>query len=80
MNFIARSMSRAITSYRAFAGLLMKPRFHSWIWRRSANPPLVNARTRFSVEALVWYAFSSRRGSGRRLSASNGKPLIASPR
>ena len=33
---------------------------------RSANPPLVNARTRFSVDADWWYACTSRSGSGMR--------------
>ena len=66
MKRIARSMSRAITSYRAFAALATKPRFHSCTCRRSAKPPLVNARTRFRVAALVWYARSSRCGSGVR--------------
>ena len=54
MNRIARSMSRASTSYRALAGLATKPRFHSCTWRRSAKPPLVKARTRFKVMLLRW--------------------------
>ena len=33
-----------------------KWRFHMWTWLRSANPPLVNARNRFSVDAAWWYA------------------------
>ena len=54
MNRIARSISLAIASYRALAELATKPRFHSCTCRRSAKPPLVKARTRFSVALLEW--------------------------
>ena len=37
-----------------FAGFAEKPWFHECTWRRSANPPWVNARIRFSVEAAMW--------------------------
>ena len=36
------------------AGLMEKPWFHECTWRRSANPPCVNARMRFSVDAAMW--------------------------
>jgi hypothetical protein len=44
--------------------------FQAWTRWRSANPPLVNARSRFSVEAAVWYIRIRRSGSGVRFSAS----------
>ena len=44
----------------------MNPRFHSCTRRRSAKPPVVKARSRFSVAAEVLYACSSRSGSGMR--------------
>jgi hypothetical protein len=80
MNRMARSISAAISSYRAYAGLAVKPRFHSCTRSRDAKPPVVNARIRFSVDADVWYASSSRSGSGVRASAVNSKPLMMSPR
>ncbi len=46
----------------------------------SANPPLVNARTRFSVEADWWYACSSRWGSACRAAAENAMSLTMCPR
>ena len=49
----------------------MKPRFHSCTRSSEAKPPVVNARMRFSVEADVWYASSSRCGSGVRASGVN---------
>src|SRR5690606_29158366 len=58
----------------------MKPRFHSWTWRRSANPPVVNARTTFQVAAEIWYAWTRRSGSGTRASGVKACPLIMSPR
>ena len=38
----------------ALAGVATKPLFHSWTCRRSAYPPVVKARTRFSVALLAW--------------------------
>jgi hypothetical protein len=58
----------------------VKPRFHEWTSRRSAKPPFVNARSRFSVEALVVYVRHSRRGSGIREASVKAYSLTASPR
>ena len=69
MKRMARSISPAICSYFAYAGFSVKPLFHSWTSRRSAKPPCVKARIRLSVAAEVWYASSSRSGSGARSSA-----------
>ena len=58
----------------------MNPRFQRCASSSDAKPPVVNARTRFSVEADVWYASSSRVGSGVRASGVNSQPLTMSPR
>ena len=55
MNDSARSMSRAISSYRSPAGeRRTKSWFQAWTWCRSAKPPVAKARSRFSVAALFW--------------------------
>jgi hypothetical protein len=54
MKRTARSISVAICSNLEYAGLAVKPLFHSWTSLKSANPPLVKARTRLRVAADVW--------------------------
>jgi hypothetical protein len=57
-----------------FAGFAEKPWFHECTWRRSANPPCVNARMRFSVEARhVVAAHQARRVGLARL----GREVVA---
>ena len=51
-----------------------------WTWLRSANPPLVKARRRLSVDDDWWYARRSRLGLGRRETASKSTPLTMWPR
>ena len=81
MNCIARSISRASTSYRAPASeVRTKSLFQSCTRRMSASPPVAKARSRFSVQAAAWYARTRRCGSGRRASGTGARPLTMSPR
>ena len=51
----ARSISSAIASKRRPSALVARnSRFHECTCDRSAKPPLVKARSRFSVEADWW--------------------------
>ncbi len=46
----------------------------------SAKPPLVKARSRFSVAADWWYAFTIRAGSGTRAAAVGASSWTMWPR
>ncbi len=80
MKRTARSISPAVCSYFAYAGLRVKPLFHSWTSLRSAKPPCVNARMRLRVAAEVVYASTSRAGSGVRSASVKPMRLMMSPR
>ena len=70
MKRIARSISRGQRLVAArWPAVATKPRFHSCTWRRSAKPPWVKARTRFSVALRCGTPARSRRGSGMRAPA-----------
>ena len=55
MKLIARSISVASCSYRLPSGeLATNSCVQTCTWPRSAKPPLVKARNRFSVDAAWW--------------------------
>ncbi len=67
MNASARSISLVSSSYRADTlRFFTKSEFQECMLRRSAKPPLTNARTRLSVAADALYTPSRRPGSGSR--------------
>ena len=63
-----------------FSRSSMKSRFHFETRCMEAYPPLLNARSKFSVEHDWSYALIRRAGSGLRASGVNSHELMLSPR